>query len=235
MRQILIALLAGVALGAAARTPTVTLQGTVTRVIDGDSLLLQTAADAPPLEIRLLGIDAPEGCQAGGPEARAALADFVLHKTVAADTKGRDHYGRTLATLRVDGLNVNQRMVAEGQAWSTRTRWNQGPFVAQETMAQALKRGLHAGTETVMPADFRRRHGPCTGAPADTASAPPSAAAAAVVPAPPLVVAGFRCDGRTRCSQMNSCAEATYFLQHCPGVEMDGDRDGRPCERQWCR
>lgn len=44
----------------------------------------------------------------------------------------------------------------------------------------------------------------------------------------------FQCDGRTRCSQMRSCAEATYFIQHCPNTEMDGDGDGVPCERQWC-
>jgi Excalibur calcium-binding domain len=34
---------------------------------------------------------------------------------------------------------------------------------------------------------------------------------------------------------MMSCEEATWFLAHCPGVEMDGNRDGVPCERQWCR
>jgi cold shock CspA family protein len=46
---------------------------------------------------------------------------------------------------------------------------------------------------------------------------------------------GFTCDGRTYCSQMTSCAEATYFLQHCPGVKMDGGkRDGVPCESQLC-
>jgi hypothetical protein len=44
----------------------------------------------------------------------------------------------------------------------------------------------------------------------------------------------FRCDGRTYCSQMTSCAEAKYFLMHCPSVKMDGDHDGTPCERQWC-
>ncbi|MDE2369611.1 MAG: excalibur calcium-binding domain-containing protein [Burkholderiales bacterium] len=44
----------------------------------------------------------------------------------------------------------------------------------------------------------------------------------------------FRCDGRKYCSQMNSCAEAKYFLANCPGVKMDGDRDGIPCEDQWC-
>ncbi len=44
----------------------------------------------------------------------------------------------------------------------------------------------------------------------------------------------FRCDGRTHCSHMTSCAEATYFINHCPGTKMDGDGDGVPCERQWC-
>jgi len=44
----------------------------------------------------------------------------------------------------------------------------------------------------------------------------------------------YRCDGRTRCSQMTSCEEARFFLANCPGVQMDGDNDGIPCEQQWC-
>ena len=44
----------------------------------------------------------------------------------------------------------------------------------------------------------------------------------------------FSCDGRTHCSQMTSCEEAMYFLENCPGVKMDGEGDGIPCERQWC-
>lgn len=59
--------------------------------------------------------------------------------------------------------------------------------------------------------------------------APPSAS-------PVLETAGqtFKCDGRTQCSQMTSCAEAEYFLKHCPDVQMDGNNDGEPCEQQWC-
>ena len=67
----------------------------------------------------------------------------------------------------------------------------------------------------------------------------------AASPAPPLPLAelrgaekapspSFRCDGRTHCSQMTSCAEATHFLRSCPGVKMDGNNDGVPCEQQWC-
>lgn len=43
---------------------------------------------------------------------------------------------------------------------------------------------------------------------------------------------GFVCDGRQHCSQMSSCAEAEYFLRHCPDTKMDGDSDGEPCEQQ---
>ena len=40
----------------------------------------------------------------------------------------------------------------------------------------------------------------------------------------------FICDGRQHCSQMNSRAEAEFFVRNCPNTKMDGDRDGVPCE-----
>jgi len=49
-----------------------------------------------------------------------------------------------------------------------------------------------------------------------------------------LKTSRFKCDGRTHCSHMTSCEEATYFIQNCPNTKMDGDRDGIPCESQWC-
>lgn len=52
---------------------------------------------------------------------------------------------------------------------------------------------------------------------------------------PQAPAASFSCDGRKYCSQMTSCQEATYFLKNCPGVKMDGNNDGVPCEQQWCR
>ncbi|WP_399243680.1 MULTISPECIES: excalibur calcium-binding domain-containing protein [Synechococcales] len=59
------------------------------------------------------------------------------------------------------------------------------------------------------------------------------AAASAV---PELASEGrFKCDGRTYCSQMTSCAEATFFLKNCPYTKMDGNNDGVPCEKQWCK
>jgi len=45
----------------------------------------------------------------------------------------------------------------------------------------------------------------------------------------------YRCDGRTYCSQMTSCEEATFFINNCPNTKMDGNNDGIPCEKQWCQ
>jgi predicted negative regulator of RcsB-dependent stress response len=45
----------------------------------------------------------------------------------------------------------------------------------------------------------------------------------------------FKCDGRTHCSQMTSCEEAKFYLNNCPDTKMDGNHDGVPCEKQWCR
>lgn len=74
-------------------------------------------------------------------------------------------------------------------------------------------------------------HGPAHGSEAaalsGSAAEPKTASAAAPS-------AAFRCDGRQYCSQMTSCAEATFFLRNCPDVKMDGNHDGVPCEQQWC-
>ncbi len=44
----------------------------------------------------------------------------------------------------------------------------------------------------------------------------------------------YSCNGKIYCSEMTSCAEAKFYQHNCPGTKMDGDRDGIPCESQWC-
>jgi len=50
----------------------------------------------------------------------------------------------------------------------------------------------------------------------------------------PVSSPAFRCEGKTRCHQMTSCEEAKFYLRNCPGVKIDGDNDGVPCEREHC-
>jgi cold shock CspA family protein len=65
-------------------------------------------------------------------------------------------------------------------------------------------------------------------------SAPQSLMSPAQTAAPKIASPAFQCDGRKHCSQMSSCSEAKLFLRNCPGMEMDGDNDGIPCEQQLC-
>jgi endonuclease YncB( thermonuclease family) len=136
------------------------IEGVIAKVIDGDSLVLQPKTGAP-IEVRLRDIDAPEICQAGGPEAKAMLERLALGKEAALATAGRDTYGRTVGLVTVEGQSLSKQMVAEGHAWSNRSRFDRGPLMKEERMAIALKRGLHAAGGAQNPKDFRKANGPC--------------------------------------------------------------------------
>lgn len=210
------------------------ITGTVSRVVDGDTLWLKTEGDGePPVVVRLEGIDAPESCQVGGAEATAALNALALGRSVTVRVAARDEHGRIVGRVFDGEKDIGDRLVRDGMAWSSRYQYDRGPYVAEERMALALKRGLHAPGGAIQPRDFRKQHGPCEGvSPKPAASSLPAAVANPGRMA--SAGSGQRCDGRSYCSQMSSCAEATWFLKNCPGVKMDGDRDGVPCELQWC-
>lgn len=210
------------------------LTGQVSRIVDGDTLWLKTAPDADPVVIRIEGIDAPESCQAGGADATQALNQLALNRNVTVRIVARDEHARVVGKVFDGTVDVGDRMVRDGHAWSSRFKYDRGPYVAEERMAVALKRGLHSEPGAVMPRDFRQRNGECArpgGEPKKSGAAP-----AAVVSASTATGAsGRRCDGRVYCSQMGSCEEATWFLKNCPGMKMDGNSDGVPCETQWCK
>lgn len=45
----------------------------------------------------------------------------------------------------------------------------------------------------------------------------------------------FQCEPeKNSCSKMTSCAEALFQQEQCKVPNMDGDRDGIPCEQQLC-
>ncbi len=157
-RACLLALLGAPAAPAWAAGAAAAVQGVVTQVLDGATVRF-TPAGQGAITVRVRDIDVPESCQPGATEAQAALAALVLNKPatlMAAGTSGT----RTLGALVVDDVNVGRRMVEDGNAWSIRTRNDQGPLVKQERMAKALNRGLHAMPGMVPPREWRRTR-PC--------------------------------------------------------------------------
>jgi len=108
--------------------------------------------------------------------------------------------------------------------------------VAMEESADALRRAEARQAEVLASRVPAPAIPPLPASLAPTSpSSPPSPA---TYPSRPAIVdgpaaAGFQCDGRTHCSQMRSCEEARFFLSRCPGVKMDGNHDGEPCEQQF--
>lgn len=101
---------------AAQENPTGTA-ATLARVLDGDSI--EVESDGRLLEVRLIGINAPEGDECFGDRSRRALRDALTDaelELVAGTDAESDRYERLLRYVYVDGENVNGRMLAEGNA-----------------------------------------------------------------------------------------------------------------------
>ena len=148
--------------GLASASPVLRHQsGVVTRVVDGDTVWVQTTPERQTLKVRLSGIDAPEICQAGGVQARAALQQRVLGQQVTLAFQRHDDYGRVLATVALDGEDLGLWMVRNGHAWSYRYRRSAGPYAAEQAQAMQARRGLFESGSAENPRLFRKRHGSC--------------------------------------------------------------------------
>jgi endonuclease YncB( thermonuclease family) len=92
--------------------------GIVSKVFDGDSLIVKLAPDRS-VEIRLAEIDAPEKDQLFGNSSRNELQKLIDGEAVRIEIYDIDAYGRLVAhiyRLR-DQLHVNAWMVGHGLAW----------------------------------------------------------------------------------------------------------------------
>ena len=147
------------------RPPADSWPAVVTYVVDGDSVWVRSVERRSRVKLRLLGIDAPEICQNQGPQARAALQKLVLNQPVRVTVRARDRYGRALAKVEraEDGRDVSQAMVAAGWAWVDRFGGHHAAYESDEDAARHAQRGVFGQAVVAeSPADFRRRHGPCT-------------------------------------------------------------------------
>jgi micrococcal nuclease len=132
------------------------LSGTVTRVIDGDTL--EARLSSGPIRIRLYAIDAPEKRQPSGPDAQQWLTELVAGKAVEIEPHGQDRYNRMVGVVYVNDVNVNEDMVRRGHAWVYRryARRSDAQYCNFEHAARRAKRGLWSG-KAIAPWHWRAR------------------------------------------------------------------------------
>ena len=136
--------------------------GVVTRVVDGDTVWVQTPGRSKPLKLRIDGIDAPEICQPGGVQAQTALKSRVIGQSVTVTSKAHDDYGRTVGALHVQGQDVARWMVANGHAWVYTFRSKKSPYSVEFARARIDRRCMFANTQAQEPRQFRKAHGACS-------------------------------------------------------------------------
>ncbi len=138
------------------------LAGTVTKVVDGDTIKVQLT-DGKTVTVRLLGIDAPEMRNSPKAEVRGKADCFANEATntlrtmaqdkraiLETDSSGTqyDKYGRLLAYVWVGDTNVNQEMISEGYAYEYTYRGRKyaykDEFKNAQRQARENRRGLWA-------------------------------------------------------------------------------------------
>ena len=125
-------------------------------VLDGDTVLVVRGTER--IKIRLADIDAPEKDQPYGMASKRALLDRVLHQQVQINSRAQDDYGRTVAHLLLDGLNVNEEQVRQGMAWEYSHFHKDRRYRALQAEARQARRGLWEQDNPTPPWQWRKAH-----------------------------------------------------------------------------
>ena len=127
----------------------------VVGVHDGDTITCLDENNQQQ-KIRMAEMDAPEIGQDFGKVSRDAMAGMVFGKTVEVMDDGKDRYGRWIAHVSVNGMDVNRQMIATGNAWHYAAYSKDQSLADLQTQAQAQKLGLWAQPNPTPPWDYRK-------------------------------------------------------------------------------
>jgi micrococcal nuclease len=136
----------------------------VVSVQDGDSLVVRPTRSGrdEQFRLRLYAIDAPEGDQRYGHEARDYLRRLVWNRTdLMLESMDTDQYGRLVGVLYYRGTDrrrsINRLMVQQGLArWYSRYGGHGLGLEQAERDARRRRRGVWATRNSVAPWERRR-------------------------------------------------------------------------------
>lgn len=223
--------LAGVGLsGSAVKAGAFTYNGTVARIVDGDTLDVRLGSGKSE-RVRVIGIDTPERGACFFSEASGRTSSLALGKRVTLrgdptqDT--RDRYGRLLAYVDVNGsLDLGLRLVREGYAAVYVFRNPFRRLSAYQAAAGAAKTSK-AGVWTS-----------CAVAGTTTAPTPPPPPVLPVVPPTPPPSSACHPNyskclpivSDLDCADIRAMGKAPVQVLGADPYRLDGDNDGLGCE-----
>ena len=129
------------------------ISGTVVKIIDGDTLVVQDAAKRRYV-VRLAAIDAPEPKQRFWGASARSLAGLCYRKGASVDWSERQgkHY---LGYVTCAGKDANAEQLKRGMAWvSPQSTKPTSAFYELETYARLRRIGLWTDDKAVPPWEF---------------------------------------------------------------------------------
>ena len=134
-----------------------TFKAKVIKVYDGDTITVLTD-NYEQVKIRVADIDCPERGQSYGKKA----TDFTKQLTLSNDgnviihQKDTDKYGRAIAFVEVDGVDLSSQLLLNGYAWFYEKYSDLEEFRVYENQARLNKKGLWQDDKAIAPWNFRK-------------------------------------------------------------------------------
>ena len=127
--------------------------GKCVHVADGDTVTV--LKNGIPVKIRLFGVDCPEKSQEFGKEAKNFSTVLVKGKTVNVRPRKYDNYGRTIASIFIDGKNLSYQLINAGYGWHYKRYSRSVRMAKAEINARNARRGLWQQENPQKPWNYR--------------------------------------------------------------------------------
>jgi endonuclease YncB( thermonuclease family) len=134
-----------------------TFQGSVARIVDGDSLIVRYQQQN--IRVRLKEIDAPERKQPFGKQSQSSLTAICANKVARVEWTEKDRNGRTLGRVWCAGIDANAEQVRRGMAWVFDRYMKDRSLYPLQDQARAARRGLWADPTPLPPWEWRQARG----------------------------------------------------------------------------
>ena len=156
-------------------TPVLATTYKVTKIHDGDTISVVNTQDNSSKKVRLACIDAPEDSQPQGRLSTVTLNAFIpVGSEVELNIVDTDRYGRSVAEVLNNKVNVNISLLKKGQAIVYHKYLSNCPdgnsYIEAEKAAKGQKIGFWNDSTFITPEDWRRGTRPVVSRPQRTVS-----------------------------------------------------------------
>jgi micrococcal nuclease len=130
----------------------------VVRVIDGDTIEIQQKMKTQ--RVRVWGIDTPEWDQRYGAQSSRYTRSLIIGKEVQVIPKAVDKYGRLVAVIMMNKMNIGEELIQSGLAWVHIYYCNEpvcDNWTNLQNRAMLEHRGLWNDSDPVAPWEWKKR------------------------------------------------------------------------------